>query len=293
MKTFLLLIASAFLGALFFAIGVYFYFYWQFAHFPAGGEVRLPPAQEGRTVAAAPPIVERETFYGSHGVFGGGFSPGGEHAVLAAGPGKIVGAVTSSGKPLQGLRLRLALNGSVFSQWAVTDAGGRYEVALPYGKYRVDGYELDSQAAYRLLAGKTDAPRQGYGQVDVIVVDAGKPGRGIDLAFVDPVRKLGPVGDVSLAKPVVITWQPYAGAAAYRVQLVEQSDPRDYESQRRLFDWRERPVVSGTSLDLAKQKVELKKGHYYTVEIEALDDRKRTLSQSARRFDRADFRTVD
>ena len=60
-----------------------------------------------------------------------------------------------------------------------------------------------------------------------------------------------------------------------------------------MFDWRERPIVSGTRFDLAEQKVALKRGHYYTFEIEALDESKRVLSQSARRFDKADFRAVD
>jgi hypothetical protein len=293
MKTFLLMVGSAFLGALLFAVGVYFYFFWHVTHLPAGGEFRFPPKSEGRTVSVAPPIADSETFYGSHGFFTGGFSPASEHEVLAAGPGRIAGAVTSNGKPLQGLRLRLALNGSVFSQWTASDADGRYEVPLPYGKYRIDGYELDSASSQRLLAGKTDGPRQGYGEVEVILVEAGKPARGIDLAFVEPVRKSGPVGEVSLAKPVVLTWQPYPGAAAYRLQLIEQPDPRDYESQRRLFDWRERPVVAGTDFDLAQHKVALKKGSYYTLEIEALDERKRTLSQTVRRFDRADFRAIE
>ena len=292
MKTFLLMLAAAFCGALLFAAGVYGFFYWQISHLGPAAEIGIPGRHE-RTVDVAPPIVERERFYGSTGVYTNAFSPASEKKVLAAGPGSIAGALSSGGKPLQGLRLRLALNGSVMSQWAMSGADGRYEVAVPYGKYRVDGYELDSLVAEKVLAGKTDGPRQGHGGVDVTVVEAGKPGQGLDLAFVDPVRKLGPAGEVSLAQPVLLTWQPYAGAAAYRLQLVEQSDPRDYENQRRVFDWRERPVVSGTRFDLAEQKIALKKGYYYSIEIEALDESRRVLSQSARRFDKADFRVVD
>lgn len=107
------------------------------------------------------------------------------------------------------------------------------------------------------------------------------------------MRKLGPSGDITLAQPVIVSWQPYPGASAYRVQLIEQRDRRDYENQRRIFDWRERPVVSGTSLNLGEQKVALKKSYYYSVEIEALDERKRAVSQSPRHFDRPDFRVVD
>jgi len=292
MKTFLLMLGSAFFGALLFAAAVYGYFYWQLSRAGSAGEVHFPPRSE-KTVDAAPPIAELERFYGSHAAFSGETSPASRNTVLAAGPGRIVGSITANGKPVQGLRLRLALNGAVMSQWSASGADGRYEIELPYGKYRIDGYELDSSVVHKVLSGKTDGPRQGFSQVDVTVVEAGKPGQGIDLFYVDPVRKIGPVGEVTLAKPVVISWQPYPGATAYRVQLIEQSDPRDYGNQRRLFDWREQLTVSATSVDLAQYKVALKKGYYYTVEIEALDDHKRTISQSPRRFDRADFRAVD
>ena len=292
MKTFLLMLGSAFCGVLLFVGAVYGYFYWQHSRSELGAPLRFPPSNE-KTVAVAPPVVEVERFYGTHGSFAGEFSPAARQNVLAAGPGQIIGSVTSSGKPLQGLRLRLALNGGVMSQWATTGADGRYAVALPYGKYRVDGYEVDSSVAHTVLAGKTDGPRHGFHQSDVMVVEAGKPGQGIDLAYVDPVRKLGPSGDIKLAQPVIVTWQPYPGALAYRLQLIEQREPRDYENQRHVFEWRQRPVVSGNSANLAEHNVALKKGHYYTIEIEALDERNRPLSQSPRNFDKADFRVVE
>jgi hypothetical protein len=293
MRTFLLMLGSAFFGVLLFVAAVCGYFYWQHSRVGPEGTVRFPPRNE-TTVAEAPVVVERERFYGTHASLAGKFSPTARKTVLAAGPGKIVGSVASSGRPLQGLRLRLALNGSVMSQWASTGADGRYEVLLPYGKYRIDGYELDSSAAHSLLAGKTDGPRhQFFHQRDVMSVAEGKPGQGIDFGYVDPVRKQGPSGDIKLGGPVIVTWEAYPGAAAYRLQLIEQREPRDYESQRRVFEWRERPVVSVTRADLSEHKAELKKDHYYTVEIEALDERRQALSQSPRSFDKADFRVVE
>jgi hypothetical protein len=291
MKTFLLMLGSAFCGALLFAAAVYGYFWWQVASVEPGVPVRFPPRGE-KTVAAAPPVADLERFYGTHGSFAGEFPGNARQTVLAAGAGRIAGRVTSDAKPLQGLRLRLALNGAVMSQWTTSGADGRYEVALPYGKYRVNGYELDSSVAHQVLAGKTDAPRHGLFHEEVIAVEAGRPGQGPDFAFVAPVRKLGPRGDVSLAGPVIASWQPYPGAAAYRLQLTEQRDPGDYENQRHVFEWRERPVVSGTSADLAALAAGLKKDHYYTLEVEALDDRRRALSQSPRHFGRADFRVL-
>jgi len=292
MKTFLLMLGSAVCGVLLFVAAVYGYFYWQYSRVGPGAAIHFPPRSE-KTAAVAPPVVELERFYGTHSRLAGEFPMSARQTVLAAGDGKIVGSVTSGGKPLPGLKLRLALNGGVMSQWATTGADGRYEVSLPYGKYRIDGYGLDSNVAHAVLAGKTDGPRQGLHRRDVTVVEADKPGQGLDFAFVDPVRKLGPSGDIKLAQAVIVSWQPYPGAAGYRLQLIEQTDPRDYESQRPLFEWRERPIVSGTRANLAEQKIALRKGYYYTVEIEALDERHRTLSQSPRNFDEADFRVVE
>jgi hypothetical protein len=292
MRTFLLMLGSAFCGALLVVVGVYAYFSWQFTHAGPGKTVHFPARNE-KTVEVAPAPVERERFYGTYATMSGEFSPSSRQTVLAAGPGKIAGSVTSGGKPLAGLRLRLALNGAVMSQWATTGADGRYEVALPYGKYRIDGYELDSSVVNTVLAGKTDGPRQDFHRGETLAVEEGKAGRGLDFAYVDPVRKLGPSGDVRLAQPVILSWQPYPGAAAYRLQLIEQKDPRDYESHNRVFEWRARPVVAGTSADMADHKVALKKGYYYTIEIEALDERNRAMSQSPRRYDKADFRVVE
>jgi hypothetical protein len=290
-KIFLLMLGSAVFGALMVVAAFYGYLYWQFSQ-STGGEVRIPPRHE-KTVSAAPPIVDRERFYGSQAMMSGEFAPSMRQTVLAGGPGAIAGSVVSGGKPLQGLKLRLALNGAVMSQWATTGADGRYSVMLPHGKYRVDGYELDSSSAQSVLAGKTDGPRQNLHGREAIDVAEGKPGQGIDFAFVDPVKKLGPTGDIKLGQPVIVSWKAYPGASAYRVQLVERKEPRDFESHRQVFEWRERPTVAGTSVNLADYSAVLKKDHHYSVEIEALDEQKRAMAQTARSVDRMDFRVVE
>lgn len=286
------MLASAFCGALLFAAGLYGYFYWQLRHLAPGEEIRMPARNE-TIVPSAPPIVETPRFFGSHGVYASEFSSSARDKVLAAGPGRLVGTVTVDGKPLEGLRLRLALNGEVMSQWAISAADGRYEVPVPYGRYRIDGYELDSSVANKILPGKVDGPRRGIGLRDTQMVAAGRSAEGPRLAFVEPVKKLGPDGDVRLSQPVVIRWQPYPGATAYRIQLIEQGDVNDYSTRRQLFEWRARPVVTSTSLDLSDYKIALKKGYLYTAEIEALGEHKQQLSQSPSRFGRADFRAVE
>lgn len=293
MKTFLLMLGSAVCGIVLFVAAVYGYFWYQWSQAGPGGVVRFPPPGSDITVPTAPPVADTERFHGTHASLAGEFSPSSRRNVLAAGPGKLVGNVTSNGKPLQGLRLRLALNGAVMSQWATSGADGKYEIAVPYAAYRVDGYELDSSIVNSVLGGKIDGPRlQPFGRETVAVAE-GSPANAMDFAFVDPVRKKVPGGEVSAAKPVVVSWEPYPGASAYRIQVVEQKDPADYTSHQRLFEWRQQPVVPGTSANLGEQGVKLKKGYYYTVEIEALDDNKRKLSEAPRNFHKADFRVVD
>jgi hypothetical protein len=75
---------------------------------------------------------------------------------------------------------------------------------------------------------------------------------------------------------------------------LERRERGDYESERRVFvEWRDQPIVPGTSADLAEYKVALKKDHYYTFEVEALGELNRSLSRSPRDFNRMDFRVVE
>lgn len=291
MRTFLLMLGSAFGGVVIFVAAVYGYFYYQWSRAEPGSAMRFPPRSE-KTIDALPLPTEKERFYGPHGSWRGEFPQAAQKTVLATGPGKLVGNVTSAGKPLQGLRLRLALNGAAMSQWATSSADGSYEVGVPYGKYRVDGYQLDSANADLLLAGKIDGPLREPPWREAVTVAEGRPATALDFTFVDPVRKTGPSGEVSLTQPVIVTWEPYPDASAYRLQLVEQKDPRDYETHTRLFEWPKRPLVSGTSANLAEHGVALKKGYYYAVEIEALDARQRALSEAPRASARPDFRVA-
>jgi hypothetical protein len=255
-----------------------------------GVSVSSGPRQSREVVTAPPEIKER--FLGTQGSYTGGFSHDRDR-VLATGPGKISGKVSSSGKPVQGLRLRLALNDSVMSEWAETDAAGQYSVSVPFGKYRIDGYQLDYKTANAVLSGKTDVPRNGPpGSDDIMTVTEGNSGRGLDLEYVDPVRKKGPAGEVSLTKPVILEWEAYPGAAEYEIQLTEARDANDYASWQQLFKCCNLPRAKGTSFDVSKRGVTLKKAHVYYVEITALDARGQRLAGSANRHT-PDFSTTD
>jgi hypothetical protein len=292
-RTVLLVIGSAIGGILVFIGAVAGYaVYWLSERGALPGTYYLGKGQESKEIVATPPEI-KERFLGTQGSYSGNF-PHDRNRVLATGPGRIIGTVTSSGKPARGLRLRLALNEGVMSEWAATDSAGRYAISVPYGKYRIDGYELDYSVVDAVLSGKTDSPQNSPPvSNEIITLADGKVGRGLDLEYVDPVKKKGPHGEVSLSKPVVLEWEAYPGAAQYEIQVTEARDPRDYSSRRQLFECCSRPKVSGTSFNLSERGVALKKGHTYFVDITAIDGRGKSLADSAGRQMNPDFSTID
>lgn len=295
-KTILLMVVSAIVGVVLFVVGV---LGWLTYRVNSGGGLPSISWSGGprggaaaETVVTAPPKL-KERFLGVSGTYSGDFASR-RGAVLAAGPGTIAGTVRVDAKPAPGLRLRLALNGSVMSQWAEVGGDGRYAVAVPYGEYRIDGYDLDTSTANAVLPGKTDGPgNRRYFRGEPFAVAENRPGAGLDLEYVDPVVKIGPKGSVSVSRPVVLEWRAYPKAASYRVQVTEQPDEQDYAHQVRLFDAREPLVVTGTSLDLAQHGARLKPGYVYTVDVEALDENRKVLADSSRSLARPDFRVTE
>jgi hypothetical protein len=242
-------------------------------------------------VDAPPQLSSTRRFLGTTGVYSNDFLDHRSGDTLAAGDGRIVGKVLRDEQPASGVTLRLALNGSVTSQWATTDATGAYTVAVPFGRYRIDGYEIQWASAQRVLAGKIDSPRNLHSSGE-FEVSQDSVGEGLTLRYIDPVVVLGPAGDVPSSGAVVVSWEPYTGAARYRVQLWESDGTGDGVARDAVFPWNERPQVSETSVDLTAAGVILNPGSYYTIEIYAMDANGRQLSQTARTWQEANFRFV-
>ena len=248
------------------------------------GAVRFSSQRE---VDAPPQFSSTPRFLGTTGIYSRDFLDHRSQETLAAGAGRIVGKVLRDEQAASGVTLRLALNGRVTSQWATTDVTGTYTVAVPFGRYRIDGYELDSASAHRGLAGKVDFPRNRHssGEFDV---SQDSVGEGLTLRYVDPVVVLRPKGNVPSSAAVVVSWEPYPGAATYRVQLWELEGAGD----GMVFPWNERPQVAETFFDLTAAGVALSPGSDYTIEIHAMDANGRQLSQTARNWGEPDFRVV-
>ncbi|MFN8755066.1 MAG: hypothetical protein ACK5YB_05890 [Burkholderiales bacterium] len=217
---------------------------------------------------------------------------------LATGDARIAGSAKVDGRPLAGLRLRLRLNSQAKSGWVVTDAQGRYEISVPSGKYMVNGYDLDQEIANRLLSGKILHPgcRFSCSNDSAMSVDPANPGRGLEFDFIDPVEALGPDGDIPLGSELIARWKPYPGAARYRITVYQRKSESGTAgwSWSSTFDWKDRPVVKGESLDLIKAGLKPEADQSYSVSIEALDARGATLSETPSKMmgDDARFRIV-
>ena len=287
-KTLLLVVGSALGGIVLFVAGIAGLAY--YSNFPLLGMAF--PDRPGRSVAHAPAIGKSDQYLGSTAQWSSQFGDD-RDTVLDAGPGQLAGTITATGKAVSGLRLRLMLNGSVMSQWGESGADGKYVVAVPYGRYRIDGYEIAKSSANAALPGKMGNPQNQWSSPE-IVVSADHAGRALDLDFVDPVRKGGSLGLVSRTQPIVVAWEPYPGAAKYRLQVVYWQPNIGGGDLKYLFEPRASPVITGTSFDFAEHKADLKKGIRYSLLVDALDDNDRIVGETPLTMTHSpDFEMVD
>ncbi len=247
--------------------------------------------EQNKTIGTPPSIQEPKKYLGSSGMYTGGFKDN-QTGILTAGDGEIIGKATTNGEPVSGLQLRLALNGSVMSQWASTGENGEYVVKVPFGEYRVDGFELDTDSANKVLVGKINHPLS-HNFSGKFWVTAGSKGRGPTLMFVDPIKKSISKGKYSVAEDIVLSWEPYPGASSYAVQIYEKPDPYSFKGRKRIFEWSEKPEVSATSYNLRGHGVELKAGYFYTFQIDALNDDGEMISETYDLYPGYDFEVTE
>lgn len=235
------------------------------------------------------PEIKKENtqFLGSTGIYNSDFSTS-KSNILASGEGIIKGQVTKEHSPAEGLKLRLALNGKVMSQWATTNSQGEYEISVPFGKYKIDGFELDSVTANEALSGLINSPTNPH-RTGIFTVAKDKEGLGINLRFVKPVLKMADHEVFDINQSVVLKWEPYEGAEKYRIQVYEKNSPHEYIGNDTLFVWSERPFTNKTSLSLKDYPVKLQKGKYYVFEVVAFDGKEIPLSNSVRSYQDYDF----
>ena len=239
-----------------------------------------------------PPKISNEVeFLGHSGTYGEKFSTQGA-SVLSPGNSKITGSATLSDKPIGGVKIRLAINGSAYSQWATTQRNGSYEISAPEGEYRIDGFEIDKRVADKVLPGKIFQPNMGH-RSNIMNISPSQPGHGLNFHFVDPVVLKLPKGKASLSGDVYAEWEPFPGAEKYEVQLYESDDFDGYAGFRTIFDWKDRPETTNTKINLKAYNADLKIGKYYSVHITAKDVRGKGISETPSTMRTKDFQIVE
>ncbi len=292
-KLTLIVIASIIVGI---AIAIVGGFVFVYSMFDTGRSVSFGDDTKRKVVASAPYDAAARGFLDTTNMTWGD-TPSHNVPQLVIGDARIVGTTSVDGQPLAGLRLRLNLNSKVISNWAVTDAAGRYEISVPPGKYVVSGFEFDRVAANKLLAGKIIRPgcllpvRCGEDRPPFEVL-AAKTGTGINFEFIDPVELLAPEGEVKIGSELMAQWKPYPGAARYRIGLYETPPRMTGGTSNSVFDWKARPEVTGESLDLIKAGLVPKSGQDYSIKIEALDAKGTVISESPSMLGRGYFRLM-
>lgn len=242
-------------------------------------------------ITATPSLNNSSKYLGSSAIYSGGFMDG-ERSVLIEGEGQIIGSATSNNIPIQGLRLRLAVEGSAYTQWAVTNEKGEYTFSVPYGEYQIAGFELDRRSANVALPNKIMHPHRHHSSQKFSVSES-EHGRGLYFQFVDPVVLLSKGEKYHSNDDVTLQWKAHPQASSYSVQIYEKNTPEEFNGRNELFTWPERPQVSTTSFNLKKHGVELKPGKFYAVIIEARNAEEHVISKNYQAYDGYHFEVTE
>jgi len=269
--------ALSFLAVVFISI----YYIWPSMMYKSIEQVENQP----NIITSAPPLHTPKKFLGSTGTYSTDFQMD-RNKILSSGPGVIKGIVLVNGSPQVDVKLRLALNGSVLSQWSITNSSGEYVIHVPYGKYIIDGYELDRSVANKVLAGKIDHPLNPHSSA-VQNINKENIGYGLNLNFVDPVIKKTKKHYL-MSEEIILEWEPYPNASSYSVQIFEKKDPNAW-SNKTVFPYSNTPVVAENRLNLKTQNIKLKPDYFYVLQVYAKDSNGAILSESNREYNGYDF----
>jgi len=242
------------------------------------------------TVVARNEVYElepaREPYLGRYRLSQGGL--GSNADTIPEGKGWIRGRITTTDRPISGLKFRVVLNGNAYSQWLISDQNGQYTIKVPYGEYEVSGFELDRETADAALSGLIDAQLWGvsgdsYTVAEFSSVDA------VNFLFSKPIQKTTTKLEFNLSEPMILSWGAYPGSDYYEVQLWEAKSDYKYGYYRALFKVHLTPHTNTNSIDLKPFVEQLNPGHFYYFDVVAKDNNGRIISRTINKRETYDF----
>jgi hypothetical protein len=275
-KLLLIILSSAVSGIVLFLAAIYGYSYFKFKSYDDNQKISTP------TVFGKENVKER--YLGSVGVTAGRFDWKNQKN-LAPGQGKIKGHILKHGSPCPGIKIQILFNENLISESAASDENGVYFINVPYGVYRIDGWKIDHETADKFLAGKILEPELQFIS-NTITVSENILAKGPSLNFIDPIKILKPLGIVTYTENVEIEWSKVEVANSYRVQIIDRGDNLRGSEYKPLFrtynDW---PSTSNTTIKTKEMGINLDPGHFYTLEVHALNNNNRSISESPNRHE--------
>ena len=240
-----------------------------------------------KVIEPTSPKPIKEPYYGPEAIYRDRFDLNNAKQ-LSEGTAKYTGTVTTHDQPIVGLRLRLALNGYLKSQWAITDEKGHYHISIPAGEYYVNGHELDTEVANDLLSGFIAlSKKQWFGSL--FTVEKNKTFTGPTLYFAKPIVKQTGNKAFKLTDDITVSWHKYPNATNYNVQLFEVA-ANDKYTIIPLF--KTNIETNETSLDIKKHTDKLKEGFNYHFQINAFNQNAEQISKTHLDHHKFDFTII-
>ncbi len=258
-------------------------------HFEPSEQV-IEPA-ETSSVENGPHPHSNDHYLGSRSAHSGAITYSTSKRIIMEGPGRIAGRATANGQPVEGLKLRLALTRTAWSDWLITSKDGEYQAHVPYGDYEILGYEIDNTSANALLAGMIDFPQINF-HIGTITVSEKSDGPGPPFEFVTAVRKQTTQREFSSTEEIVLRWHSHSDADGYQIEIVEKSDPYRF-GQTRLIDFHQSPKLKENRAYVSDLGITLKTDHYYRYGVRALDETGQSISRTPDRHIGYDFKVVN
>lgn len=272
LKLTLIILSSAVGGIAIFIAGLYGYMYFKYRVIDERPESSISSLNHPKNK------IEGE-YLGALGITSGEFDWKNEKEIKT-GKGILSGIILRDGKPCEGLKIRLLLNGNLSTPFATSQKDGKYSISIPYGEYIIDGWRIDYQNAHKVLDGKILEPGLGFNSPKVLI-NENIVSTAPSLNFIDPIKIINPKGVISNSERIEFMWTKVENAKEYRIQIVDRGKSLKGTEYKPIFGcYSEWPTTTNNSITIREMAVSLQSGHYYTFKVQALADQINIITES-------------